>query len=73
MVQGIYSKLAVDGLDYGDKNLKTLHESIRKYCNDHHDFAFKSKNPVVRLHEPTFGADEIIAAVDYHGAQSVGV
>ena len=64
MSQGIYSKLAVDGLDLKDKSLQSLHENIRQYCDAHHNFAFNPNNPTVRLHEPTFGADEIIAAVD---------
>jgi CDP-6-deoxy-D-xylo-4-hexulose-3-dehydrase len=64
MSQGIYSKLAVDGLELADKNLQSLHNNIREYCDSHHNFSFNPENPVVRLHEPTFGADEIIAAVD---------
>lgn len=47
-----------------DKLRAAVHESIRAYCASQHDFAFKANNPLVRLHEPTFGADEIIAAVD---------
>lgn len=38
--------------------------AIEEYCRDHHRFSFDATSPVVRLHEPTFGADEIMAAVE---------
>ena len=41
-----------------------VEQSIRAYCASKHDFAFKPNDPVVRLHEPTFSADEILAALD---------
>ena len=44
--------------------LGAVHSSIRAYCDAMHDFSFKPNDPIVRLHEPTFGADEISAAVD---------
>lgn len=47
-----------------DAELEALHESIRAYCRSRHDFSFDPANPTVRLHEPTFGAEEIIAALD---------
>ncbi|MHB1218738.1 MAG: DegT/DnrJ/EryC1/StrS family aminotransferase [Alphaproteobacteria bacterium] len=47
-----------------DKLRDAVHDSIRAYCESQHDFGFKPNNPLVRLHEPTFGAEEIIAAVD---------
>jgi CDP-6-deoxy-D-xylo-4-hexulose-3-dehydrase len=59
-----YSKLAVDSVDEGDKSLAAIHQHITAYCGAHHNFRFDPANPVVRLHEPTFGAEEIIAAVD---------
>lgn len=37
--------------------------SIKAYCEALLDFSFDPVNPFVRLHEPTFGADEILAAV----------
>jgi CDP-6-deoxy-D-xylo-4-hexulose-3-dehydrase len=43
---------------------KGIHESIKEYCALAHDYRFDPSNPVVRLHEPTFGADEINAAVN---------
>ncbi|MBI3453594.1 MAG: DegT/DnrJ/EryC1/StrS family aminotransferase [Rhodospirillales bacterium] len=47
-----------------DRLLAAVHDSIRAYCEANHDFGFKANDPVVRLHEPTFSADEIAAAVD---------
>lgn len=37
---------------------------ITQYCQENLGFKFDPKNPVVRLHEPTFGADEINAALN---------
>jgi len=47
-----------------DPLLADVHAAIEAYCAAHHDFRFKPNDPVVRLHEPTFSADEINAAVD---------
>ncbi|HYE52401.1 MAG TPA: DegT/DnrJ/EryC1/StrS family aminotransferase [Azospirillaceae bacterium] len=47
-----------------NNDLARVHESIDAYCAAHHDFAFDPASPVVRLHEPTFSAAEINAAVD---------
>lgn len=44
--------------------LKQVHDSVAAYCAAEHDYAFKSSEPIVRLHEPTFGAEEINAALD---------
>lgn len=44
--------------------LKQVHDSVAAYCQAQHDFAFKSGAPIVRLHEPTFGPEEINAALD---------
>jgi len=41
-----------------------IRASIQNYCAAHHDFSFQPNKPVIRLHEPTFGADEIWAALD---------
>jgi CDP-6-deoxy-D-xylo-4-hexulose-3-dehydrase len=59
-----YSKLAVDAVASGDQSLDALRESIAAYCRKHHRFEFDPAHPVVRLHEPTFGAEEIIAAAE---------
>jgi CDP-4-dehydro-6-deoxyglucose reductase, E1 len=47
-----------------DQLLEAVHRSIAAYCDARHRFAFDDKNPLVRLHEPTFGAEEINAALD---------
>jgi len=60
----IYSKPAFDGVAPDDEALMAIHENIATYCDKHHRFGFDPSNPAVRLHEPTFGASEIIAAVD---------
>src|SRR5579859_3110655 len=60
----IYSKPASDGVSPDDPALVAIHENIKAYCVAHHHFGFDPANPVVRLHEPTFGANEIIAAID---------
>lgn len=60
----IYSKPAFDGVSPDDESLVAIHKHIQAYCDRHHCFAFDEARPAVRLHEPTFGASEIIAAVD---------
>ena len=60
----IYSKPAFDGVPSDDETLVAIHRYIGEYCEKYHNFAFNPANPVVRLHEPTFGASEIVAAVD---------
>jgi CDP-6-deoxy-D-xylo-4-hexulose-3-dehydrase len=37
---------------------------ITDYCNQNHNFSFNANDPIVRLHEPTFGAEEINAFLD---------
>src|SRR5215469_10738021 len=37
---------------------------VREYCDEQLDFTFDPKHPIIRLHEPTFGADEINAALE---------
>ena len=46
------------------KLLAAVRASVEAYCAAAHDFAFDAANPLVRLHEPTFGADEINAALE---------
>ena len=60
----IYSKPAFDGVSPDDELLAAIHKYIGDYCDKHHHFAFDPAQPTVRLHEPTFGSSEIIAAVD---------
>lgn len=44
--------------------LQRVRDSVAAYCRANHDFAFDKGAPIVRLHEPTFGADEINAALE---------
>jgi CDP-6-deoxy-D-xylo-4-hexulose-3-dehydrase len=47
-----------------DSLLETIRRSVAAYCEREHDSSFDPANPVVRLHEPTFGAEEINAALE---------
>ena len=44
--------------------LQTIQANIKEYCDTYHHIAFTPDNPLVRLQEPTFGSDEINAAVE---------
>jgi CDP-6-deoxy-D-xylo-4-hexulose-3-dehydrase len=44
--------------------LDNIHAGIRDYCKQKFNFKFDPQNPSIKLHEPTFAADEIIAAID---------
>lgn len=44
--------------------LAAAHDAIDNFCRQRHRFAYDHEDPKVRLHEPTFGADEIKAALD---------
>jgi len=46
-----------------NKHLAAITENVKAYCDAHFNFAFDPKNPKVRLHEPSFGADEINAMI----------
>ena len=45
-------------------HLDAIRTHIAAYCDSQFDTAFDPDNPIVRLHEPTFGADEIFAATE---------
>ena len=46
-----------------DNILENINKLIGEYCESEHQFnEFDEKNPVVRLHEPSFGGEEIFAA-----------
>ncbi len=51
-------------MDKKEQLLKNIKDNIKEYCDTYFDFSFKSDKPTVHLHEPTFGSDEIFAAVD---------
>jgi CDP-4-dehydro-6-deoxyglucose reductase, E1 len=44
--------------------VKAIHDNVGEYCQRMHNFEFNPEQPVVRLHEPTFSADEINVAID---------
>lgn len=46
-----------------DKHLAAIRDHVSAYCEAHFNFGFDPKNPVVRLHEPSFGAAEINAMI----------
>ena len=47
-----------------EKLKRQVFEAVEAYCAATHDFSFDGTSPIVRLHEPTFSADEINAALD---------
>jgi CDP-6-deoxy-D-xylo-4-hexulose-3-dehydrase len=51
-------------MDRKEELLDAVKSSVENYCNYAHDHSFDPRSPVVRLHEPTFGASEINAAVE---------
>ena len=44
--------------------LNEVFTAVEKYCEARHDNGFKPNDPIVRLHEPTFSAPEINAALE---------
>ena len=44
--------------------LSQIKSSLNEYCDKNFNFNFNKQSPIVRLHEPTFGSEEILAAVD---------
>jgi CDP-6-deoxy-D-xylo-4-hexulose-3-dehydrase len=44
--------------------MRAVRASVEAYCAGTHNYAFDPAKPVVRLHEPTFGAEEINAALE---------
>lgn len=44
--------------------IDNVFEAVAAYCDANHGNAFDPENPVVRLHEPTFSAPEINAALE---------
>lgn len=47
-----------------DMDLQQIKAGIVSYCNTNYKFGFDPKNPVVRLHEPSFGADDLTAMME---------
>lgn len=44
--------------------MRAVRASVEAYCSGTQNYAFDPAKPVVRLHEPTFGAEEINAALE---------
>jgi CDP-6-deoxy-D-xylo-4-hexulose-3-dehydrase len=64
MVKTGYGKFGIDVNESNFQPLDELRKNIIEICNQLHVYKFDKKNPVIRLHEPTFSADEIIAATE---------
>lgn len=47
-----------------DQQKQKIFDAINEYCDANHNFEFDAKNPVIRLHEPTFGAEEINSFIE---------
>ena len=47
--------------DQKNTDFKAVEAAINNWWSNNHDTSFDPNNPVVRLHEPTFGPDEISA------------
>ncbi|MBY0282014.1 MAG: DegT/DnrJ/EryC1/StrS family aminotransferase [Alphaproteobacteria bacterium] len=47
----------------GTAGLDAVYSSIEQYWNETTNFSFNAKAPIVRLHEPSFGPEEIMEAV----------
>lgn len=44
--------------------LEQIRKNLQEYCDLTYDFSFHAEKPLVRLHEPTNGAEEIFASVE---------
>lgn len=47
-----------------EKLKQNIFAAVKEYCDVNHNFNFNPKNPVIRLHEPTFSTDEINAFLE---------
>ncbi len=43
------------------EQMQKIFNAVNEYCAANHNFNFDPKNPIIRLHEPTFSAEEINA------------
>lgn len=46
------------------QQMNKIFAAVNEYCDANHNFTFDAKNPIIRLHEPTFGAEEINAFLE---------
>ena len=49
---------------FHNQTINEIHRLVHDYTKEHLTPRFDEKNPILRLHEPTFGGDEICAALD---------
>ncbi len=47
-----------------DQLKQNIFAAVNEYCAANHNFNFDPKNPIIRLHEPTFSAEEINAFLE---------
>jgi len=47
-----------------EPRLARIRAEVEAYCRENNTLAFQLNTPIVRLHEPTFGAEEIMAALE---------
>ncbi len=40
-----------------NSKMNKIFAAVNEYCAANHNFNFDPKNPVIKLHEPTFGAE----------------
>lgn len=45
-------------------SMDDIKKHVKAYCDEHFDWSFDPKKPAVRLHEPSFGADEVNAMIE---------
>lgn len=64
MTSNLYSSLSVPQEFSEDSDVNAAHAAINNFCSKNHNYQFDPDNPIIRLHEPTFAAEEINAALD---------
>lgn len=47
-----------------DQLKQKIFTAVNEYCDENHNFDFDANNPIIRLHEPTFSAEEINAFIE---------
>ena len=47
-----------------DKSIKIIKKEVNDYCKNNFTNDFNLKKPLIKLHEPTFGSEEINGAID---------
>ena len=47
-----------------EKLISSIRENVEEYWNKYNKIEFNQSNPRINLHEPTFGADEVMAMME---------